>query len=90
MRHVEFFCHLPDSVTSALGAAISQCLAFFLLFFFFFFLVSPFSFSERFGNIQGGGGKVLKHFKRHFGKHLPESFKQAHIYINEAKTCNKK
>ena len=32
MRHVEFFCHLPDSVTSALGTAISQCLAFFSFF----------------------------------------------------------
>ena len=79
MRHVEFFCHLPDSVTSALGAAVSQCLTFF-----------PFSFSERFGNIQGGDRKFLKHFKRHFGKQLLESFKQAHIYINETKTCNKK
>ena len=40
--YVEFFCHLPDSVTSALGAAISQCLAYFFLpppppFFLFFF-----------------------------------------------------
>ena len=60
MRHVEFFCHLPDSVTSALGATISQCLAFFSFF--------PFSFPERFGNTQGDGGKFLKHFKRHFGK----------------------
>ena len=85
MRHVEFFCHLPDSVTSALGAAISQCLALFFLLLFF-----AFSFPERFGNIQGDGGKFLKHFKRHFGKQLSESFKQAHIYINEAKTCNKK
>ena len=38
MRHVEFFCHLPDSVTSALGAAISQCLAFFFFCFFLLFL----------------------------------------------------
>ena len=53
MRHVEFFCHLPDSVTSALGTAISQCLAFFF----------PFSFPERFGNTQGDGGKFLKHLE---------------------------